>query len=157
MWNDIAKANEVWAVWHTATVIGTNAKLGKGQIGKHIKKFILLSSQSPSYLKLHASLTETTQKKDLKSDIDLSDKRLTSDGVKVIKHFDGPLLPMVIFYPNDKKGWIRLEPWGPYLESGERPIFIIRKNKQPNAFNALLDSFNKIWGSDDNGKGQSNN
>ncbi|MFH1639554.1 MAG: hypothetical protein ABIB93_04500, partial [Chloroflexota bacterium] len=92
VWDDISNANEVWAIWHTATVIGTNGELGKKNAGTHIKKLVLLSSQSPNYLKLHASLTRETQKRDLQSDIDLAHKRLKGEGVQEIRHRDYPLL-----------------------------------------------------------------
>ena len=119
--------------------------LAKRQAGKRITKLILLDSQSPSYLKLHATLFKQTQKRNLISDINYAVGRLRAAGVKEVRHFDGPLPTMVIFNPNDKRAWSRLEVWGPFLEAGSRPIVIIRKNKNPEAFDALLGSFNKIW------------
>ncbi|MEK7281926.1 MAG: hypothetical protein AAB037_06230, partial [Chloroflexota bacterium] len=65
---------------------------------------------------------------------------------KGICYFDGLMLSMVICNPtDDKRGWIRVEPWSPFLETGNRPVFYIYARKHPSAFASLRDAYDTVW------------
>ena len=118
----------------------------EGGIGNRVKKLIFLDPESEWYLGLHASLSRATDQSDLKSNIEWNVRRLIDKGIDAdsIRYFDGPILAMAIFEPESRNAWIRLEPWGPYMES-KRAVIIVRRRKQRQAFNALLESFNEMW------------
>ncbi len=143
--DDIAAAKRVWVTWHTATKVGSSGELGLANAGRHIEKLILLSPRPDGYLHHHGKLFSKITPNNIKSDIERAISRLEQEGVREVKVFDGPLLPMIIFNPCDKGGWIRVEPWGPFMEAAGRPIFIVRRNKHPRLFNRLCESYLKIW------------
>jgi hypothetical protein len=144
----MVKSKEVWASWNTANWIATCGEISRLQLGERITKVVIQNPESPHYLSIHASLFDDTSKKNLKEVIEYSENLLVGQGVKseVIHHFDAPILSMMIFNPNQNNSWIRLEPWGASMGSGNRPIIIIRKKKEPKAYTALVNSFNKMYG-----------
>jgi len=143
--SDIKKAKEVWIAWHTATVASSSGELKQNGVGYKITRMLLLSPNG-SYLPIHARLMENIGKGDTKSDINRASKRLVGEDVKEIRYVDGLMLSMVICNPNDdKRGWIRIEPWSPFLEAGSRPIFYLNAKQHPISFKNLRDSYDRTW------------
>lgn len=142
---DIKKAGEVWVAWHTATVISIEGQLGEQGLGHKLTKVILLSPDG-NYLPIHAKTNLGISSEKLRLDIKTAKTRLQNEGVKEVRYFDGFTSILVICNPtDDKRGWIRMETWNPFLQTGSRPIFYIYAKKHPASFRRLRDSYEKTW------------
>ena len=95
---------------------------------------------------IHAKMMPNITKEKMQKDIDTATTRLKDEGVQEVRHFNGFTSIMVICNPtDDKKGWIRIETWSPFLETGSRPIFYVYAKRHPASFRRFRDSYEKTW------------
>lgn len=147
---DTDKAQKVWVAWWTGTSASTH-RLYAIQRNPPINRMILLNPGG-DYINSHARI-EDRKVSEIQADIIHTIGLFHDKGVD-IRFFEGYIESMIIVDPinsndDDKfsdKSWIRIEPCEPYKDTVNACNYVIYKNKNLQLFNALLSSYEFLWG-----------
>ncbi|MEW6142066.1 MAG: hypothetical protein AB1597_02775 [Chloroflexota bacterium] len=133
-------AKEVWAVWHTGTIVSTTNLFKNG-----IKGRVILMNPERSLLEELAKITIDRTADGMQSDILETTRSLRLNKVEV-RWFRGPIQnSTTIVDPCSPYSWITVELLIPHLTSRKRPSFRISKSHSQELYNTIFDSYTKMW------------
>ena len=136
---ELENSDEVWAAWHGATIAAHEP-------ANRLKKVSRLLLIHPEWkgLAMYASAPEYRAKPhDLQSDIVFATEAFQKNGTKV-KWFDGIFNLITIIDPSTDKARARVEVWF-FEETDRRQNYVIDRQENGVAYDAILDTFNKMW------------
>lgn len=141
----IGHSKEAWAAWQTARRLGLSGVLKRGNAGAKLTRVMLNTPDPSGYLTHLAGSFNKVTPQNLADDINVAIERFRTEGVKEIRVFNGPLLNTVIINPSMKKSWICVTFMSPFLDAGERPSTVVRRNRHRKAYDNLKRAYSDTW------------